>query len=206
MSAAVMKKSEKADASRQRILNAAARLFRSKGYAAVSLREIAGQAGMKAGSLYYHFDSKEQIVGAILDAGIQAVHAEVEAAIEALPETASPQQVIHQGILSHLRSLFEYSHFTSANVRIYGQVPPAVRKANLKVRRAYESFWEELLQAIADRGVFRPDIDLRRLRLLLISSMNATLEWFDPKRESLGELADSYTSMVLHGVLAEPKP
>ena len=47
---------------RQHVLDCAARLFRMQGYAATSLRDIAAASGMKPGSLYYHFPSKEMIV------------------------------------------------------------------------------------------------------------------------------------------------
>ncbi len=195
------KRSEKADASRTRILDAAAHLFRDKGYASVNLRDIAARSGMQAGSLYYHFDSKEAIVIAILDAGIEAVHGEVKAATEAMPEDSSAAEIIHQGILAHLRSLFEFSHYTSANVRIYGQVPPQVRKANMKARSAYENLWDDIIRTIASRGEMRPDINPKHLRMLLIGSLNATLDWFDPKRGKLNELADTYAQIMLHGLL-----
>src|ERR1035437_495482 len=57
--------------SRQAILDTAARLFRQQGYAAASLRAIADACDMKAGSLYYHFESKDQIVSEVLDIGVQ---------------------------------------------------------------------------------------------------------------------------------------
>ena len=49
------RKSAKRVVSRARILDAAAALFREHGYAAVSLRAIAAEAGMRSGSIYYHF-------------------------------------------------------------------------------------------------------------------------------------------------------
>lgn len=192
---------DKADASRQRILEAAARLFRDKGYAAVNLREIAARAGMKAGSLYYHFDSREAIVLEILDAGIEAVHAEVRTAIDALPTTTPAIEIIRTGILIHLRSLFIHNNYTSANVRIYNQVPPAIRKANLKARREYEALWGDILERVARAGIVRNGVDLKNFRLLLISSLNATLEWFDARRGNLDELADSYADLMLNGLL-----
>jgi len=42
-------------ATRERVLLEASRLFRHRGYAATTLREIADAAGVKAGSIYYHF-------------------------------------------------------------------------------------------------------------------------------------------------------
>ena len=78
---------------RQRIMDAAAELFLRQGYPETSLRHIAGAAGMKAGSLYYHFDSKDDLLTSILRQGIAVmVDAFDTAALNAA--TASPPQLI----------------------------------------------------------------------------------------------------------------
>ena len=44
------------------LLEAAARRFLRDGFAAASMRDIAAEAGMKAGSIYYHFPSKAELL------------------------------------------------------------------------------------------------------------------------------------------------
>src|SRR5258706_14555586 len=61
----------KSQATRQAILHAAAGLFREKGYAAGSLRDIAHAVGRKTGRLSYHFDSTEGLGGGVLPRGTQ---------------------------------------------------------------------------------------------------------------------------------------
>ena len=192
---------EKTDVGRIGILNAAAQLFRQNGYAAVSLRAIAQAAGIKAGSIYYHFASKDAVVTEILDAGIVSVHEKVQAAVEALPAGAPAETIIRAAIYAHLRALLEYGDYTSANVRIFGQVPMAVRDANLPVRKAYEKYLDDLLCELQTAGAIRPDVNISRLRLLLIGALNATLEWFDPEQGGIEALADDYTDIFLHGIL-----
>src|SRR4051812_13274929 len=51
---------------RERILDVALALFAEKGYDATSMREIAEQLGITKAALYYHFDSKADIVRAML--------------------------------------------------------------------------------------------------------------------------------------------
>jgi AcrR family transcriptional regulator len=51
---------------RERILDAALTLFAEKGYDATSMREISEQLGITKAALYYHFDSKADIVRAML--------------------------------------------------------------------------------------------------------------------------------------------
>ena len=50
----------KSDKTREEVLSAAARLFRHEGYYATTMRDIAEKSGIEAGSIYYHFDSKEE--------------------------------------------------------------------------------------------------------------------------------------------------
>ena len=49
---------KKDETTKQRILSEALKLFASKGYEAVSVAQIAGAVGIKAPSLYKHYDSK----------------------------------------------------------------------------------------------------------------------------------------------------
>jgi AcrR family transcriptional regulator len=55
-----------ADDTRQRILDVAVDLFIEQGYAGTSVRDISERLGMTKGSLYYHFASKEEVLGALV--------------------------------------------------------------------------------------------------------------------------------------------
>ena len=52
----------------QRVLDAAYVLFRRKGYTRVSMDEIAAAATVTKRTLYYHFESKDQLLAAVLEA------------------------------------------------------------------------------------------------------------------------------------------
>jgi AcrR family transcriptional regulator len=205
LTASVLKAAEessRAPVGRDGILNVAARLFRERGYGAVSLRRIAEAAGIKAGSIYYHFGSKDEIVVAILDEGIWAVHDRMRRAISDV-SGGDAATVLRAAIRAHLRALLDVSDYSSANVRIFGQVPQSVRDANLPARRAYEAEWDGLLSRLKADGALREVVDVRRLRLMLIGALNATLEWFDPERGSAEALASAYADVFLNGVLAK---
>ncbi|SMF72333.1 transcriptional regulator, TetR family [Tistlia consotensis] len=192
--------------SRRRILDVAARLFREQGYAGVSLRAIAAEAGMQAGSLYYHFDSKEDLVVEILDEGIRTVHQGVAEAVGRLPTGAGGEALLRTAILAHLRSLLRLSDYSSANVRIFGQIPEAVRQRSLPVRQAYDRYWDELLAEARGRGLLRADADLRTTRLLLIGALNASLEWFEPARGGVERLAGHYADLIWRGLAPAAGP
>lgn len=186
---------------KSRILDQAARLFRENGYAAISLRAIAEAAGMKAGSVYYHFKSKEEIVLEVLDTGIRRVHSAVDRAWIELPTNSAADTLISTCVTAHLDTLLTHSDYTSANVRIYGQVPENIRLQALSARRDYEQLWDKILQQANQSGKFRQNFDLKLFRLLLIGSLNATLEWFDPDQGDITKLSEEYSKILLRGIM-----
>jgi AcrR family transcriptional regulator len=54
-----------ANSTRERILNVALELFQAQGYDGTSLRQIAEELGVTKAALYYHFESKEEILRAL---------------------------------------------------------------------------------------------------------------------------------------------
>src|SRR5215216_7025695 len=79
----------KSTRTRRRILDAAAEVFSEQGYGA-RLSDIADRVGMKTGSLYYHFDSREDLVAEVLRLGIDGSWDQVAAAVDRLPSTVTP--------------------------------------------------------------------------------------------------------------------
>lgn len=191
----------RASATRKRILDVAARQFRTLGYAGVGLRGIAADAGMKAGSLYYHFDSKEEIVAAVLEIGIDLVYDTVSDAVHSVTTEQSADVVLRIAINRHLAAFLTWSDYTSANVRIFGQVPAAIRGVNLPARQRYEQLWDGLLERLKHDGLARQDLDVRATRSFLLGALNSTLEWFDPERGDIDALADTYADILMSGIL-----
>ncbi len=187
------------------MLDCAARLFSRSGYAAVSLRGIAAESGMKAGSLYYHFASKDVIVTEILNIGVRRVHAAVEQALASMPADAPIGESLAAAIGAHLRALHEAGDYTSANIRIFGQVPPSVREAHQGVRRDYEALWANLLRHGIAAGELRADIDVPRLRAFLLGAMNSSLDWLEPKRDAVARGAADLATLVLNGAATARK-
>ena len=76
---------------RARLLNAALELFASRGYSGTSVDAIADAAGVSAGLLYYHFDSKPALLNAIFEQSLADVQATFAAADgESNPEDRLP--------------------------------------------------------------------------------------------------------------------
>jgi AcrR family transcriptional regulator len=194
----------KAQVTRRVILEAAAALFREKGYAEVSLREIAQAANMKTGSLYYHFESKESLVEEILTLGTQGALAAARAAVAALGEGADPVDKLQAAFTAHLRFLLEKEDFASANLKILPQVPPAIRERHVRQDRELGDFVAAIIDEIAAAGRLAPEVDKSTFRMLCFGALNWSISWFDPRGRSPTEIADQLMMLVRRGALADP--
>jgi len=182
------------------ILEHAARLLRENGYAAVSLRQIAAEANIKAGSIYYHFSSKEEILYHVLEEGLRVIVQEVNEAIAKLPPDASFRDRLQTVIKSHLHGLLRVGDYSSANIRIYGQVPPEVRKRHYVSRREFADWWDRFLMQAKEEGALRKDLNLSVVRVFVVGALNWTVEWYDPKRGSFDEVADQIYRIIADGL------
>ena len=83
---------QKRQANRERILVAARRVFGARGYQSATIEEIADEAGLSNGAIYYNFANKEALFMALLDArmGERIEHVRQTLAIEPEPGTLLP--------------------------------------------------------------------------------------------------------------------
>ena len=174
------KRARRSEGSRQQILDVAAKLFRAKGYTDTSLRDIGQQAGMKAGSLYYHFASKEQLAAEVLLIGVQKVHRAVVMAIDAPGRTADARARLAAAMAAHLETLLDASDYTSAHIRCFPDVPATLRMKLSAARREYEAVWRLLLDDMAASGALPAGMDANAARLAILGALNWSLEWYDP--------------------------
>ena len=191
----------KSHVSRDLILRVAAQLFRQQGYSATTLRQIADKAGMKAGSSYYHFDSKTAILDEILELGLQRIFDAVKASVNELGK-GSHRNKISAAIKAHLVTLLQESDYTSANMRVYGQLPERIKKRHRPLRRAYGKYWDDMLADAQRAGEIRPEILIVPLRRFILGALNWTVEWFDARKSSsVQELASRTTLLIFNGIL-----
>lgn len=191
----------KADVSREQVLLAAAKLMRKQGYSATTLRQIADAVGIKSGSIYYHFSSKEEILDAVLNLGITTVHEAVEREVEALGPSAPVRARLETAIRAHLGALFEHGDYASVNMRIYGLLPDDIRLRNMRRREAYAAYWDGLFGQAVAAGLIPGDLNPRVIRLILIGALNWTVEWFDPAKGPIGAIAETFSRMLFEGLL-----
>src|SRR5476649_1909598 len=99
------RREEKRNLTRQQILSAASELFSEKGYESTTLEEITEKANVSKGTLYYNFDSKEDLVVAMRR---DALSGTVEQSNQSIKECHDPLATLE-------RLLLERAMFTEKN-------------------------------------------------------------------------------------------
>lgn len=184
---------------RRRIMDEAAELFLRQGFDGASLRHIAAACGMQAGSLYYHFASKNEILEAVLRRGIEIM---VDAFETAAGETAgaSARVRLSRHVRAHLAALHENGPYTAVHVTAFRTAPEQVRDVIVPVRDSYEAMWTALLTELVESGELDRATPVGLTRLNLFASMNHSIEWFDTERGNLDELAEVIAHQLWQGV------
>src|ERR1044072_7630538 len=116
---------------RERLLDAAAKVFRDKGYAGARLSDIAELAEMHVPGVYYYFDSKEDLVEEVRRAGVARAFSFVEDRVAAVPEGRPALERLRAAIEAHVLVVLEIGDYTSANIRIFGPLPDDIPRRHL---------------------------------------------------------------------------
>jgi len=103
---------------REEIMAAAKKVFARKGFHATTIADIAKQAGLAYGSVYWYFDSKDELFHALMAAEGAALHAHVAAAAEEAPVRASLQATV--------RATLEFFEADKAAVKLLLRDPYAL--------------------------------------------------------------------------------
>lgn len=188
-------RSARAEVARSEILAAAAGMMRRSGYTDMSLREVATKVKKKAGSLYYHFASKEELATEVMRIGVEAVESDVREALAALSGDALPETRLFAAIHVHLEALLKRSDFVSSHTRCFPFVPESIRKDLREVRRQYDRLWLDLIRDFLGPSANRDEVHY--VRHVLVGALNQSLEWYNPNRESIDDFARQLERMLI---------
>jgi TetR/AcrR family transcriptional regulator, cholesterol catabolism regulator len=183
---------------RQSLLIAAAHLFRRKGFAATTTRDIATAAGMQSGSPFYHFKSKDALLVAVMEEGMRSALARQHVAVQAPGfQQATPAQQLHMLVRAHFDVLLGPGNdFVPVMLYESRSLNPRQRKGVAALIAEYESLWMPVLQALHASGQLRASPPLARL--LILGALNWSVQWFDARKgASINSLADAAISMFI---------
>jgi len=174
------------------ILDAAAKQFRHQGYAATTMRDIARDADMLAGSLYYHFPSKSELLLAVHQEGVRRIAEAVDQAVGPGDAAIDPWLRLEYGLIAHLESLLSAGDYAQVVIRDLPTDEPALKAKLVALRDSYEDRFRFLVDALPlGKGQ-----DAGWIRLMLLGAANWSKMWFREDGASPADIARNFIRII----------
>lgn len=190
----------KADKTRARLIEVATRLFQEHGTDHVTVRRIAAAAKIEAGSIYYHFSSRDEILRAVLERGVGGAREEVMAAIAEAGADSSALVRLRAALGAHLK--YTLRHHFSSRLKAIRRLPKRLRDHHMQQERDYAAIFARLLREAQREDLLRGGFDPSVVRMLTMGALTWVAEWYDPKGPlTPDEIADELMGVLTNGIL-----
>ncbi|BCN46712.1 TetR/AcrR family transcriptional regulator [Prescottella equi] len=185
---------------RTEILGAASELFAAKGYTGTSMRDIASATGMLAGSLYYHFESKEALAATMV-ADLR------DGILAATQQEADPSDTPIEALRRFANAVADASARHPGALQVCLGIPetqdPELAALLEAEPRWSDRKWQALVKSAEDAGFLRPEVDTRILRevLRVATTHSATLA---PTGFSARKVVNCTVDLMFAGLSSKP--
>ncbi|HEY1673671.1 MAG TPA: TetR/AcrR family transcriptional regulator [Streptosporangiaceae bacterium] len=176
MTAASTDAPTKGDRTRHRLLDAAAAEVARHGRAGASLGAIASAAGLKPGSIYFHFGSREQLIDAMLEEGVRESLARLNVATTEVPHGArpgDPRARLRAAIRAHLDALHDLRDYAAVVLAPALALDGPPGAAFRELRRVYLQQWSRLVEDAQGTGVLAAGVPAPIVRDLILGALNS---------------------------------
>jgi len=184
---------------RQAIEDVASDLFRDRGYAGTSIRDIARALSVQGASLYAHVDSKEDVLWAIVDRAASRFEAAADAAERdaATRRPGDPAEAVAALVRGHIQVLTADVDEASVFVHEWRALGEMRRAAILARRDAYEARFRRPIEEGIAIGAFTMT-DPAIASTTLLTALNGVATWYDPDgRLPAARVADHLVDLAL---------
>ena len=190
------------DSARGRLLQAAAKLFKHKGFDRTTVRDLAREIGIQSGSLFHHFKNKEQILKAVMEESILFNTHRMKLALEGVESGEAALLVLIQCELEAVNGVTG----DAMNVLVdeWRALSEDAQNDILKLRDVYESIWLTHLTTAFEQNKLVGDPLL--MRRLVLGSISWTHNWFRKGGElSIEQLAQQILKTLIRSKTGESK-
>ena len=183
---------------REKILEAAARIFSQKGFHATSMQDIASAVNLQKASLYHHVSSKQEILLALSNMALDMV---TEKLGEVSDLTLPSDEKLRIAIIAYLQTLADHRGLSAIFIFEHRFLEPELRARHIPRRDRFEQLWRGLIQQGVDDGTFVCQ-DVALATRALLGVMSWTITWYRSDGPlSVTEIAIQFAELILNGLM-----
>jgi AcrR family transcriptional regulator len=179
------------------LLAIAVTVFNERGYDGTSMEDLSRRLGISKSSIYYHVDSKEDLLALALDRALDGLFS-VAGEIGASDDAAIVR--LERLVRGSVQVLADRLPYVTLLLRARGNT--STERAALARRREFDQIVADLVAEAERDGDIRPDVDPAITARLLFGLVNSLVEWYRPDRRvtSAAELADAVCAIAFDGL------
>jgi len=183
---------------RDDILEAAAQVFRQKGFHGASMANIAEAVNLQKASLYHHVSSKQEILLALLDRALELLLERISTiSIQEIPA----DKKLHEMIRAYLQILTENTDLSAVLLFEHRSLERKQHARHVPNRDRFEALWRGVLEEGVAARLFECDDPALATRAIL-GILNWTITWYRPDGAlEIDQIADWYSNLLLNGLL-----
>jgi AcrR family transcriptional regulator len=185
-------------ARRQELLEIASEVFALRGYEAPSVAELAAAFGLQKATFYHYFQSKEELLQAVLRSGIERIYGE---ALDAIREYPDPVMRLKALLACHARHVEREGSRVIVYLVERHVLSEDFQKEYVALRRKYDQLFVATIEEGQRSGRMRSG-DPQVMAYGLIGMYNWLVQWYQPSGPlSVDEIHQAFCGMALHGLL-----
>jgi AcrR family transcriptional regulator len=183
---------------RDDILEAAAQVFRQKGFHGASMANIAKAVNLQKPSLYHHVSSKQEILLELLDRALELL---LERISPIATQNIPAEERLRQMIREYLQILAENTDLSAVLLFEHRSLESKQHARHVPNRDKFEALWRNVLSDGVRTKRFDCD-DVGLIARAILGMMNWTVTWYRPQGDlTIKQIADQYSDLLLNGLL-----
>ena len=188
----------------EKVVDAAIRVFDRKGYSAATVQDIADEAGIVKGTLYYYVRAKEDLLFKIIT-DVQEQLLPQLSAIRSLDVSA--EEKLRTFVTWYVKHTIENRKIIGIFLRDFDSLSPRRRREVTKERDVYDLFIRDVLAEGQRTGEFRDDFDLHIVDFSIFGMIHWVYRWYSEAGTCTpDEIARDMSNMVVRIVTAGHPP
>ena len=193
--AVAKKETVRDDNRREDLLKAAAKLFNEKGFDGASMRAIADAVGMRCGSPFYHYPSKQALLAAVMEEGLRLGLEQTQAALD---ETLSAREQFKRLVRVHLGILLdEGNDFIPVMLYNWRSLDEDNKQRLILTKDSYDTIWHRMFERLQSEGLMSKKSKVARL--MTLGAMNFITTWYKPNGPwTIDQLTDEVVDFFLN--------
>ncbi len=183
---------------KEQVIRKAAELFREKGYAASSMRDLAQKLGIEAASLYSHIKSKEEILQSLCF----DMATEFRKSLDEVERQKGPaSEKLRRGIVGHIQVMAKDLTASAVFMNEHRHMSQPFLREFLLLRINYINRFKDIIEEGINSGEFKDSIDKKLAVMTLFSSLNWMPQWYDPHSNIVPiDLGQKLADMLVNGM------